>query len=81
MDQLAVFQYKNSNWVSVTHVVMVHRRAGTEKLAESVKTHCQEVLTTRPGWGLRPARLNREAVRLLRDVRQLETEHIHVFEG
>ena len=82
--QLAVFRYKNSDWMSVTHVVTSPSEGWdgeTGRISEEILR--KYVDGDNKTWvGLcGPPGFNREAVRLLRDVSQLETEHIHVFEG
>ena len=83
-DQIAVFRYKNSDWMSVTHVVTSPSEGWdgeTGRISEEILR--KYVVGDKKTWvGLcGPPGFNREAVRLLKDVRQLETEHIHVFEG
>ena len=81
--QLAVFQYKNSDWVSVTHVVTSPSEGWDGETGRISEDILRKYIGDNKTWvGLcGPPGFNREAVRLLKLVRQLETEHIHVFEG
>ena len=81
-DQLAVFRYKNSDWMSVTHVVTSPSEGWDGETGRISEEILRKYVDKKTWVGLcGPPGFNREAVRLLKDVRQLETEHIHVFEG
>ena len=81
--QLAVFQYKNSDWVSVTHVVTSPEEGWDGETGRISGDILKKYLGDNKSWvGLcGPPGFNREAVRLLKDVKSVETENIHVFEG
>ena len=80
--QLAVFKYKNSDWVTVTHVVTAPSEGWDGETGRISEDIVKKYIDNKTWVGLcGPPGFNREAVRLLRDVSKLETEHIHVFEG